>query len=75
MNEMSASPTADVAAAASAIARRQTICGSVCRCSRWCSPRSGWSPAIGCKAFDTGAPPVEKLTFERTVLDADGIHL
>jgi len=27
------------------------------------------------KAFDTGAPPVEKLTFERTVLDNDGIHL
>jgi ZIP family zinc transporter len=26
-------------------------------------------------AFDTGAPPVEKLTFERTILDADGIHL
>jgi zinc transporter, ZIP family len=27
------------------------------------------------KAFDTGAPPVEKLTFERTVLDDQGIHL
>jgi len=27
------------------------------------------------KAFDTGAPPVEKLTFERTILDGDGIHL
>jgi len=27
------------------------------------------------KAFDTGAPPVEKLTFERTVLDDNGIHL
>jgi zinc transporter, ZIP family len=27
------------------------------------------------RAFDVGAPPVEKLTFERTVLDADGIHL
>src|ERR1700754_2901417 len=27
------------------------------------------------KAFDTGAPPVEKLTFERTVLDNNGIHL
>lgn len=26
-------------------------------------------------AFNTGAPPVEKLTFERTVLDGDGIHL
>jgi zinc transporter ZupT len=26
-------------------------------------------------AFDTGAPPVEKLTFERTVLDGDGIHV
>jgi ZIP family zinc transporter len=32
--------------------------------------RSDWL-----KAFDTGAPPVEKLTFERTVLDSDGIHL
>jgi zinc transporter ZupT len=27
------------------------------------------------RAFDTGAPPVEHLTFERTVLDGDGIHL
>ncbi len=27
------------------------------------------------KAFDTGAPPVEKIAFERTVLDNDGIHL
>jgi ZIP family zinc transporter len=27
------------------------------------------------RAFDVGAPPVEKLTFERTVLDSDGIHL
>jgi zinc transporter, ZIP family len=27
------------------------------------------------RAFDVGAPAVEKLTFERTVLDADGIHL
>jgi len=27
------------------------------------------------KAFDSGAPPVEKLTFERTILDGDGIHL
>ena len=27
------------------------------------------------KAFDTGAPAVEKLTFERTILDASGIHL
>ncbi len=27
------------------------------------------------RAFNVGAPPVEKLTFERTVLDADGIHL
>ncbi len=26
-------------------------------------------------AFDTGAPPVEKLTFERTVLNGDGIHV
>lgn len=26
-------------------------------------------------AFDTGAPPVEKLTFERTILDGNGIHL
>jgi zinc transporter ZupT len=27
------------------------------------------------RSFDAGAPPVERLTFERTVLDADGIHL
>jgi zinc transporter ZupT len=27
------------------------------------------------KAFDSGAPPVEKLTFERVVLDGDGIRL
>jgi hypothetical protein len=27
------------------------------------------------RAFNIGAPPVERLTFERTVLDADGIHL
>jgi zinc transporter, ZIP family len=27
------------------------------------------------KAFDMGAPPVERLTFERTVLDNRGIHL
>ncbi|MCC6947509.1 MAG: metal transporter [Bradyrhizobiaceae bacterium] len=27
------------------------------------------------RAFDVGAPPVEKLTFERTMLDSDGIHL
>ena len=27
------------------------------------------------KAFDAGAPPVEKLTFERTILDGDGIHV
>lgn len=27
------------------------------------------------KAFDVGAPPVEKLTFERTVLDGNGIHV
>jgi zinc transporter, ZIP family len=27
------------------------------------------------KAFETGAPPVEKLTFERTILDGDGIHV
>jgi len=27
------------------------------------------------RAFDTGAPPVEKLTFERTILDGDGIHV
>ena len=26
-------------------------------------------------AFETGAPPVEKITFERTILDGDGIHL
>lgn len=27
------------------------------------------------RAFDNGAPPVEKLTFERTILDSRGIHL
>jgi zinc transporter ZupT len=27
------------------------------------------------KAFDTGAPPVEKITFERTILDGNGIHV
>jgi zinc transporter, ZIP family len=27
------------------------------------------------KAFDTGAPPVEKVTFERTILDTEGIHV
>jgi zinc transporter, ZIP family len=27
------------------------------------------------KVFETGAPPVEKLTFERTILDGDGIHV
>lgn len=27
------------------------------------------------KAFNTGAPPVEKLTFERQILDGQGIHL
>lgn len=27
------------------------------------------------RAFNVGAPPVEKLTFERSVLDRDGIHL
>jgi ZIP family zinc transporter len=27
------------------------------------------------KAFDTGAPPVEKITFERTILDGQGIHV
>jgi len=27
------------------------------------------------KTFDTGAPPVEKVTFERTVLDSNGIHV
>jgi zinc transporter, ZIP family len=27
------------------------------------------------KSFDVGAPPVEKLTFERTILDGDGIHV
>jgi ZIP family zinc transporter len=31
---------------------------------------SGW---LG--AFNNGAPPVEKVTFERTVLDGDGIHV
>lgn len=27
------------------------------------------------KAFDTGAPPVEKITFERIILDSQGIHV
>ena len=27
------------------------------------------------KAFDNGAPPVEKVTFERTILDGQGIHV
>ncbi len=27
------------------------------------------------RSFERGAPPVEKLTFERTVLDQDGIHV
>jgi ZIP family zinc transporter len=27
------------------------------------------------RAFNNGAPPVEKLTFERRILDSDGIHL
>ncbi len=27
------------------------------------------------RGFDNGAPPVENLTFERTILDDDGIHL
>lgn len=27
------------------------------------------------RVFDTGAPPIEKLTFERSVLDEHGIHL
>jgi zinc transporter, ZIP family len=27
------------------------------------------------KAFDTGAPPVEQVTFERTILDGQGIHV
>lgn len=31
-----------------------------------------WDPL---RSFDTGAPPVEKLTFERTVLDGQGIHV
>jgi ZIP family zinc transporter len=31
---------------------------------------SGWL-----KVFDTGAPPVEKITFERIVLDGQGIHV
>ena len=31
---------------------------------------SGWLAA-----FDTGAPPVETVTFERTVLDGQGIHV
>jgi hypothetical protein len=31
-----------------------------------------WDPL---KAFDTGAPPIEKLTFERVILDSNGLHL
>ena len=31
-----------------------------------------WDPL---RAFDTGAPPVEKLTFERVILDGNGIHV
>jgi zinc transporter ZupT len=31
-----------------------------------------WDPL---QAFDTGAPPIEKLTFERVVLDSGGVHL
>src|SRR5688572_32025835 len=27
------------------------------------------------RMFDNGAPPIEKLTFERRVLDENGIHL
>jgi ZIP family zinc transporter len=27
------------------------------------------------KVFDTGVPPVEKVTFERMILDGDGIHV
>jgi zinc transporter ZupT len=27
------------------------------------------------RAFNIGAPPVEAITFERTILDSDGIHL
>jgi zinc transporter ZupT len=27
------------------------------------------------RAFDTGAPPVERVTFERTILDGQGIHV
>jgi zinc transporter, ZIP family len=27
------------------------------------------------KVFDTGAPPVEKVTFERMILDGEGIHV
>ena len=27
------------------------------------------------RAFNNGAPPVEKLTFERRILDKSGIHL
>lgn len=37
---------------------------------------SGWLVTSDwLKAFDAGAPPVEKLTFERVVLNRDGIHL
>lgn len=27
------------------------------------------------KSFNNGAPPIEKLTFERTILDSNGLHL
>lgn len=27
------------------------------------------------RSFNNGAPPVEKLTFERTILDSDGVRL
>ena len=41
--------------------------------------RSGCGVALRwpthCACFDNGAPPVEKLTFERRVLDEHGIHL
>ena len=35
----------------------------------------GSSPTDPLRSFDNGAPPVETLTFERTILDDDGIHL
>ena len=43
------------------------------RCSAWRSRGSFAADPLG--SFDNGAPPVENLTFERTMLDADGLRL